>query len=44
MAPEVLLRKSHSFCADLYAIGIVAFELFAGVRPYTGKDRHSLRD
>ena len=44
MAPEVLLRQNHSFCADLYAVGIIAYELFARERPYRGKDRKSIRE
>ena len=44
MAPEVLLRQNHSFSADLYAVGIIAFELFARGRPYKGKDRKSIRE
>ncbi len=44
MAPEVLLRQNHSFCADYYAVGVIAFELFVGVRPYQGKDRRTIRE
>ena len=25
MAPEVLLRQNHSFCADFYAVGVIAY-------------------
>jgi serine/threonine protein kinase len=44
MAPEVLMRKNHSFCADLYAVGVIAYELVVGKRPYMGRDRKSIRD
>ena len=44
MAPEVLLRQNHSFGADFYAVGVIAYELFVGKRPYSGKDRKSIRD
>lgn len=44
MAPEVLLRQNHSFCVDLYAVGIIAYELVVGKRPYSGRDRKSIRD
>jgi len=39
MAPEVLMRKNHSFGADFYAVGVIAFELLVGKRPYLGRDR-----
>lgn len=44
MAPEVLLRQNHSFCVDFYAVGIIAFELLVGKRPYVGRDRRSIRE
>jgi serine/threonine protein kinase len=44
MAPEVLLRRNHSFCADLYAVGVIAYELFVGNRPYKEKERKALRE
>lgn len=43
MSPEVLLRKNHSFGADYYAVGVIAFELLMGKRPYLGKDRKEIR-
>jgi serine/threonine protein kinase len=44
MAPEVMLRQNHSFSADLFAVGVVAYELFVGGRPYAGRDRKSIRE
>ena len=44
MAPEVLLRQNHSFCADLYAVGVIAYELLVGKRPYVGRDRKGIRE
>ena len=44
MAPEVLLRQNHSFCADFYAVGVIAYELLIGKRPYNGRDRKSIRE
>lgn len=44
MAPQVLLRQNHSFCADYFAIGVIAFELTLGKRPYQGRDRKQIRD
>ena len=44
MAPEVLLRQNHSFCVDYFAVGVIAYELAVGKRPYLGKDRKQIRD
>jgi serum/glucocorticoid-regulated kinase 2 len=44
MAPEVLLRQNHSFCADFYAVGVIAYELLIGKRPYNGRDRKTIRE
>lgn len=44
MAPEVLLRQNHSFCADFYAVGVIAYELLVGKRPYHGRDRKEIRE
>lgn len=34
IAPEVLMGQSASEAADLYAAGVMAFELFAGIHPF----------
>jgi serine/threonine protein kinase len=44
MAPEVLLRQNHSFCVDFFAVGIIAYELAVGKRPFEGRDRKQIRD
>lgn len=44
MAPEVLLRQNHAFCADFYAVGVIAYELLVGKRPYLGRDRKTIRE
>lgn len=44
MAPEVLLRQNHSFCADYFAVGVIAYELTLGKRPYQGRDRKQIRE
>lgn len=44
MAPEIMCRQNHGFAVDFYALGIIAYEMMTGKRPYTGKDRKEIRD
>jgi protein kinase A len=44
MAPEIMCRQNHGVAVDFYALGIIAYELMIGKRPYTGKDRKEIRD
>jgi serine/threonine protein kinase len=30
MAPEVILRRNHSYSVDFYALGVVAYEFMTG--------------
>lgn len=39
MAPELILEGSPSIASDLYSAGVVAYELFAGQRPFR-QDNH----
>jgi len=39
MAPEQILSKSVSATTDIYALGIMAYELFSGQRPFRGTER-----
>ena len=43
MAPEVLFTKNHTFHVDIFAIGVIGYELLIGHRPYRGKDRKEIR-
>lgn len=44
MAPEVMLRKSHSYTADYFALGVIAYELMLGKRPYLGANRKEIKE
>lgn len=44
MSPEVMCRKNHSFAADYFAVGVMAYEFMLGKRPYVGKNRKEIRD
>ena len=44
MAPEVMLRKSHSFTVDYFALGVMAYELMLGRRPYVGASRKEIKE
>lgn len=43
IAPEVLCGQPHSFAVDFFALGIIAFELMFGRRPYRGKNRKEFK-
>lgn len=38
MAPEVLKNEMQGFETDIWAIGILLFELFHGYEPFKGND------
>lgn len=44
MAPEVMVRKSHGFSVDYFAVGVMGYEFMLGRRPYVGKNRKEIRD
>ncbi|KAJ0966313.1 hypothetical protein J5N97_027451 [Dioscorea zingiberensis] len=35
MAPEILLGTAHGYAADWWSVGIILFELIAGIPPFT---------
>lgn len=42
MAPEVLRGKAPTRASDLYAVGVMAYEIFVGRHPYDLKDKETL--
>lgn len=44
MAPEVMVRRSHSFAVDYFALGVIAYEMMLGRRPYVGANRKEIKD
>ena len=36
MAPEIILRKGHSFYSDWWALGILIYEMLVGRTPFYG--------
>ncbi|KRW98394.1 Protein kinase-like domain [Pseudocohnilembus persalinus] len=43
MAPEVLMKCSHDFLVDYYALGVILFEIIYGERPYLGRNRKEIK-
>lgn len=37
MAPELLARKSYDYTVDIWALGILLYELMHGYSPYRAK-------
>jgi serine/threonine protein kinase len=35
---------NHSFVSDYFAVGVIAYELMTGRRPYNGRSRNEIRD
>ena len=38
------MRKSHSYGVDYFALGVIAYELMLGRRPYVGANRKEIRE
>jgi serine/threonine protein kinase len=43
MAPEIQKRQLYSNKSDLWSVGIIMFELLAGLPPFTAKTREELQ-
>jgi serine/threonine protein kinase len=44
MAPELWENRPATVKTDLYALGVLAYEVLAGVRPFPGPDEPRFRD
>ena len=44
MAPEVLFIQNHTFTSDFFALGVIAYELCLGRRPYLGRSRQEIKE
>lgn len=44
MSPEVICRLNHSFEADYFALGVIAYEFMLRKRPYVGNSRKEIRE
>ncbi len=44
MSPEIYLEKGHDLLSDWWALGIVMYELAAGVPPFDDEDLERLSD
>ena len=43
MAPEVVCKQNHGKVSDVFAIGIIVYEIMLGKRPYTQKSREEYK-
>lgn len=39
-----MVKKPHSYTADYFALGVIAYELMLGRRPYVGTNRKEIKD
>jgi tetratricopeptide (TPR) repeat protein/predicted Ser/Thr protein kinase len=42
LAPEIIMGEAPTSASDLYALGVLAYEMFAGILPFDDSDKHSL--
>ena len=39
-----MVRRSHTFTVDYFALGVIAYEMMLGRRPYAGANRKEIKD
>lgn len=44
MAPEVMNKQNHTYSADYFAVGVIAFECITGKRPYRGRTADDIKN
>ena len=44
MAPEVICCQNHTISVDYFALGVIAYEMMIGHRPYVGKSRKEIKE
>jgi serine/threonine protein kinase len=42
IAPEVTARKGYTYTPDWWSLGVTAYEVLFGTRPYTGRNGEEL--
>lgn len=42
MAPEIFEGQSYSHKVDVWALGVVFYQMLTGITPFTGMDRRDL--
>lgn len=42
MAPEILTKRGYTYSIDWWSLGVCAYELIFGRRPFRGKTNHDL--
>lgn len=43
MAPEILEKRSYTYKADIWSLGVLIYELYTGFPPFTGKNKKELK-
>jgi serine/threonine protein kinase len=41
LSPEIILRAGHNFLTDIYALGVLTYELVSGNTPFQSNCRNS---
>ena len=44
MSPEILIKKRHNIKTDIWALGVLLYELLMGRTPYSFNDQTNIKD